>query len=403
MSRSWLLPVVSLLVVLAALGAISQAIYSTWHARRILAGEVACRTAMKLRGWEELQRSAEQLLVLDRENALAQLCLAEAAQRRGDFEAIASHLAKIRDDDPKCLAALQELLELQLAKLERPLDALATAERILRIDPRHAVAHQRLVFIYAMTLQRQRMVEQIRKAADVRCLSGDMLVYLANSVNMRFSDGALMNHKWLRSSGGSELFEVAYAVQLAVTSVSNSESLLSETNHRPGDDSPVEECLQKYPSNLEVLAFFLDKECENGNADQVLKLMDAAPDSAEYDSRFWRAKGWLHNHRHELEAAEEAYHQALRVNPYDWRSRYQYSTVLRRRGKSAEAEPESKRALVGKMLERELFELPTASDMPPPLGLRLLKYMDDLGDQQLATAVRAQMPWSRPHPLSNSP
>lgn len=392
----WLLPLGAAAVVALALGGIGRAIYSTITTRRAARTEAACKTARQQKNWPELERQARAWIERDPGNALARLYLGEAAQRQGNWQLTADCLAAVPDDDPRCVPSLLELLELQLSRLENPVAATKTCERLLQHNPRESLAHQRLVFIYSMTLQRQQLREAILRAAAAHCLTTEMVVYRATLSSLRFSNGVSVNTKWLGTVPNSEVLEVARAVQLGAMSQGSASTFLSETQLQPGDQSLIESCLKKYPQNVEVLSYFLDKAGEQGDYNRVAALLDQAPTTAEQDSRFWRSKGWLHLGREELGEALEAYKQAIATDPYDWRARHQYATVLRRLGQSvAEIEPQTQLALEGKTLERALFELPTAEEIPPQLGVTLIKYATGIGDTDLAEAMRASFQWEK--------
>ena len=379
MLRKWLRPALAAVFVIVAVTAISRNTYTSWRSSQLSQLHATCKIALKSEDWTILEQSAREWLELDSHSGFAWIYLGEAAQRRGDFDLTASCLAKLDDDDPKCVPALLELLNLQLAKLNQPLAAMETCRRILRIQPGECTAHQRLIFFAAMTLQFDAMEQQIRHSLRVDCITMEALVYHVGGNELRFSNGYEVTTQWLAAYPGNQLFEVAQALHRARRS-GGSESHADK-------ESLLRLCAEKYPENLAIQAYLLDKAIDAGDLDGLGQILSKASAQAEQDSRFWRAKGWFHFTRDELPAAQEAYETALKLNPYDWKSRHQFAAVLRRLGEQDRLEQITDLALEGKNLERTLFELPSASDLPPEIRARLTAYAKQVGDHEFATAA----------------
>jgi len=384
MYRKWLPPLFAALFVIGTVMAISNGTYRYWAHHRAAQLKVGCAAAMKAKDWQTLESLATEWLSLDSDSGNGLLYLGEAAQRRENFELTAKCLASLRDDDPKCVGALTELVELQLAKLNRPLDAVETCQRILRIAPGTCVAHKRLIFFYAMTLQYQKMDEQILASLKAGCVSTDMLIYHFGGSSMRFSNGYDITSHWREDQPNSELFEVAQSIHLSKQA---SGGEISETERI--SDLAISLCVEKYPGNLEVLAHQLDGSISDGDLDGIARVLSEAPATAEQDKRFWRAKGWLHQAQGDFELAKEAYETALRYSPYDWRARHRYAGVLRQLGEDQDIEAIADLALEGKLLERVLFELPSTAELPAELRIRLTEHARHVGDEEFATRVDA--------------
>lgn len=382
--HSWVPPLLAATFVVGTVTAITSGTYWYWSHHRAEQLETECDVAMKARDWPRLEQLAREWLYLDSDNSVALLYLGEAAQRQDDFETTAECLASIRDDDPRCVQALIELVELQLAKLNRPLDAAETCQRILRISPSERVAHQRLVFFYGMSLQYRKMEEQIQAALKADCVTADMLIYHFGGSSMRFSNGVDITSHWLEAHPDSELFEVARAIHLSKTD-STGELSETESNRHPAVDA----CLEKYPQNLQLLASQLDQFIADGDLDGIVRVLGAAPGDAEHDARFWRARGWLLQAQAEFESARDAYERALELSPYDWRARHQYAGVLRRLGTTDGVEDIADLAVEGKQLERQLFELPSTAELPTELRFRLTEHARQVGDVDFASLVES--------------
>ena len=379
MHRKLLPPVLAALFVTVAVFAISRNTYNSWVAGRVEELHAICSAAMKSEDWATLEESSREWLRLDERNGFAWIYLGEAAQRRGDFELTASCLAQVPDDDPKCVPALLELVNLQLAKLNQPLEAVETCRRILSIQPNECTAHQRLTFFYAMTFQFEQMEQQIQRSLQAGCVTTEALIYHVGGTELKFSNGYDVNTQWAAAHAGNELFEVAQALHFARQSGDD------RTQHNK--ELLVRSCQEKYPRNLQIQTYLLERAIDTGDLAALERILSDPPTHAETDNRFWRAKGWLHLTRSELPAAQQAYETALEVNPYDWRTRHQLASVLRRLGRVDRVESVTELALEGKQVERELFQLPNAADLPVDVRSRLISYAKRVGDLEFAAVV----------------
>jgi tetratricopeptide (TPR) repeat protein len=169
--------------------------------------------------------------------------------------------------------------------------------------------------------------------------------------------------------------------------------MFGTTSIAPGDPALINECLSKYPNNLEVLAFHLDVSSYEGNESKVLELLAHCPPSAEQDPRFWRYRGWYLSSQQRFAEAEEALRTALNLHPVDWRSRFQLAGVLRRLGKSVEATTEGTIAVQGKELHKELFERSNARDLNEAIISRMHEYVSRTGPESLRLAIERRIEW----------
>ena len=111
-----------------------------------------CEAAREASQWDALERLSSEWLEIDKTNGFAWLYQATAAEQKGDFERAVERFGMLAADHPKCLPALAQRANLLEVKLNRPLDAVETCQRILTIDARNADAQQRLVYFYAVSL-----------------------------------------------------------------------------------------------------------------------------------------------------------------------------------------------------------------------------------------------------------
>ncbi len=134
------------------------------------------------------------------------------AQQQGNLTQAAAYLQRIPDTDPQAPESLLALVDFQFNDLNKPFEAEATCQRILRIDPANGEAHRRLVFFYGMTLQRQKMARQARQAIERSCDIPDTYVHVLGADWLTFSNAYELNGRWLQNDPDNELLLVARAL-----------------------------------------------------------------------------------------------------------------------------------------------------------------------------------------------
>jgi len=348
----------------------------------------ACRQARDGRHWDELQSLAEGWSNWDPANADPWLFLAQVAQARHDHRATAEYLRRIPEQDPKLLPALQELSALEFGPLNQPLAGESTCKRILSLEPRATLAHQRLIQFYAMTMQRRRMVEQIESAIRNEREPPEAYVYLLLRDTLRLANGVELNEKWLTTDPDSELFQVARALQMPEPYEINDPA----TRNRQADkERQVDELLEKYPTNLELLAFKIERCVTLGDADCVTEHLLRSPPEAESDSRFWRFRGWLHETNDQLEEASAAYHRALELHPLDWFTLNRLAQVNRRLKNTAEVDRLTALVEQAGELRHQIRKLPAVERVTTTILGDLEKYASACGDLATAAALRKRL------------
>jgi tetratricopeptide (TPR) repeat protein len=363
-----------------------------WWLRERRAGlATRCREAIAANRWDELQAVSADWCSWDADNAQAWLFAAQAAESRKDWPRVADYLGRLPDSDSRTVPALIERVRLLFEELNQPLEAVATCARILRIEPRASRAHSRLIFFYAMSLQRQEMVRCIRQAIAAGSEPPEAYVYLFGTDWIVLSNALSINSHWLKTDPDYEPFLVARAGLITSMAPGQAADPFDPNSPKAGDTALIDAYLETYPQNLEVLAYHLRKSAEAGDYARMAELLARAPAAAENDSRFWRYKGTLHLERKELASAKEAFASALQVNPYDWTSRHQLSNVLRLAGETKEAEQQLELARQGKEIERAIKRLANAADASADLLEQLARYAAESGDRQVATALRVRL------------
>ena len=258
------------------------------------------------------------------------------------------------------------------------------------------MAHQRLIFFYAFTLQRRKLIEEARVAIAGECEPREAYGYLFLADSLLLSNADAQNARWLEPDPTNELFAAAQAVHIA-------ESLEGQI---PRDDpvflakikegleqrdEALRRLLEKYPHNLELLAFLLRQSVERGDVARVQELLLQSPAEAEFDNRFWRYRGWLLECDNELTESEAAYHQALKLHPLDWSTRHLLAGLMRRKGKLVQAERLDQIVLHANQLRRQFVEQPTMRAIPPRLLKELADYAAECDDSLIAETLHAQL------------
>ena len=330
--KRWKIAIVLLLAAVTIAGA-RPASRWRWERRRE-AFRAECRAARDGRRWNDLQRLAADWAARDAESADAWMFLAEAAEARRDWQAEVENLARVPETDPKALPAFIEQAKLEFGPLNRPLAGEEVCQKLLRLEPRTTFAHQRLIQYYAISLQREKLVRQIRLAIDQQREPPEAYIYLLLLNTLRMLNGVESNQKWLESYPDEEIFAVARAIQIPEPTDDKAgvppEELDATRRASAGKLKLVDFLLEKYPTNLELLAYKIDQSTMLGEVDRAAELLSRVPESGERDSRFWRFKGWLHETADELPEAEAAYKQSLEIFPLDWNAWNRLSVIYRR-------------------------------------------------------------------------
>lgn len=355
-----------------------------------------CRQALKDRQWKELARLSQSWSEADPQNASAWLHRAEAAQQQRDFVSADRFLAKVPPTGELGVRALESRIELQFGPLNQPLAAAESCLSLLQCDPASQVAHQRLIFFYAFTLQRRKLIEEVRVAVARECEPREAYGYLFLADSLLLSNADSQNARWLESDPTNELFEVAQAIHIAETLEGqiprdNPEFLATIKEGIERRDRTLLELLQKYPHNLELLAYHLRQSVDQGNVARVHELLLQSPPEAEFDHRFWRFRGWLLQSDDDLSEAEIAYRQALKLHPLDWSSRHLLAALMRRKGNLVEAERHDQLVLQANQLRRQIVQQPTMRALPPRLLSDLADYAEECEDFQIAESLRTQL------------
>lgn len=398
MSRRRRLTLMSFVIVAVIAACMAPSMYRGWcNAKRRESSE-QCRAALVHQRWDEAESIADRWSAWDPENGELWQFRAQAAAGRRDWPAAAKFLLRIPENDPRAMQAMIELSKLSFTHLNDPMQGVEACERILRIAPLAAGAHQQLIWFYAMTLQREKLLKQIRSAVSVKSEPREAYVYFFLADTLRSKVAVKLNERWLESAPDAELFQVARALQLPDIEVELSDSLdttaVEELSKIPAGRSKyklVDELLIRFPNNVELLAFKAEERIAAGDVDGVATLLSQAPATVQQDSRFWRIKGWLHESANELDDAAAAYRQALELHELDWNTMNRLSIVERRRQNISEVQRLTELVERAKSIRKSLRQLSAVELVTPEILVELAKLARDCGDQEIGPALERRL------------
>ena len=373
------------------LGAASVPGYGWWIERRTDQFKTGCIAATKEQQWERLGLIATKWLAWDPRSNDAHVYLAESEFQAGRLQEAADLLGNVTDDYHGAVAALIFRGEMLYDDLHLPYEAEQTWQRILTIDPGNTHAHQRLVHFYALSLQRSRMVDQIRRSLQRRCEAPEAYAYLLSVNSLGFTQGLTHVRNWRQSYPEDETLEVAEAVYLAKYGENpNILAEYEESHFFSGDQSAIDACLQKYPQNMEVLAYHIEKRIYFDRADEVVALLKAAPAAAAEDSRFWRFRSWLLQQTGDVDQAIAALERSIELDRFGWRSRWELASTLRAHRRVAESRAVQELAMQGKLLQDALFKTDGRA-LTWGLVEDMRAYIKEVGDAEVLAALDARI------------
>ncbi len=352
--------------------------------------------ALKSRDWRRMEELTIRWTAIAPESGEAWLQRSESLIQQHKYAAALDCLTRIPLASPEAETSLRIQMELQFGPLNRPADGATTCEKLLSKDPQSPVARQRLIFFLTMTLQRTRLIQQIRQAIDVGTEPRESYVYLFFADSLSFANGAELNGQWLLGEPDSELFEVGEAIFASESldaSVSMDDREKAEATRRAiGNKAAVmETLLAKYPHNSELLAYNIRQQIQNGHLAAVVKLLAQSSVEAESDHRFWRFKGWVHAQRNQVADAENSYRQAIKLHPLDWTTRHMLAELLQQQQRIEEVKALRELVARANELRRELQHAPNARQIAPESVARLADYAADCGDTQMSDALRRRI------------
>lgn len=392
--------------------------------------EKYCRALREARQWRELKEVSLKWIKHNPKSIRGISYAGMGAERLSQYEEAVEILLKSPRSNPLSANALANAAEIEFSVLNRPLIAVEHFHEVLKFPKdkdttrSQAEARQRLIFFYAMTMQRQKMIDLIHEAISLGQETRENYVYLVGAEWLIFSNGPQWNNLWRKSDIENEHFNVARALGVVangyVTPEADARLLgdaapqlqLSGTGIDPNTpedrqgkeahyDGILRAYLEKYPKNTELLSYFLARSTAAGDLKETGRLLDKLPADAELDGRFWRYKAnWqmMRARREKDEQAkaasmsdsQKALEKAVKLNPFDATSRHLLAGILREMGDSRRVERLEEISNEGAELRRLVLQAPSAH-VDSEIFSRIKDYAAICGQSDIADAMAKRL------------
>lgn len=366
---------------------------------RVAALARSCERAAQAENWKEVQDLAVRWKWWSGARAEPLIFEAQAACKLGNYDQAVQALNHLPDDDPLTPNGLLDQSNILFNTLNRPIEGAEALERAVMLNPQFTEARRRLIYYYAFTLQRRKVIDHAYEAIQHDCDLPETYVYLMAQDWLTFANAYEQNTAWFQDNPDEELFLVARAINRIRTrgldeTADPSDGPATEEGV-PYHEVIIGEYFQRFPQNLELLAYFLDEATTVGDVDRVATLLQQVPPEAVDDNRFWRFNGWLHAAHQELVEAQHCYEKALALNHYDLLSRHQLASVERRLRNMERVKVLEDLVRQGKALRQDLLKLERVDHVPPALLHRMAEYAAACGDTLAAGSLYARIEaWS---------
>jgi tetratricopeptide (TPR) repeat protein len=333
--------------------------------------------------WNDLAEVSRQLTELNPNDGDAWLRWGQAAELRNDHVGAARIFTDMPEEIPEKMQGLRALVDLQFGPLNSPLAAEQSLRRVLARDPASKLPRQQLVLFYGLTLQRRKLIRETRSAMENHAESGEVYVYLFLADSLHLPSGPKANRRWLKGDPDSELFTVAEAISAAIPP----DHVDPHDELAAGNERELARLLERYPHNLELLAWYLEAAMARGDVASAGKLIAQLPSEAADDNRCCRFAGWAHEQAGREDEARAKYQQAITLHPLDWKTRHLLADLLRRGEQIEEADSLMQLVQTAEELRRSLDDLTDAPSIPAALIPRLTDYARQCGDAQYAKSL----------------
>jgi tetratricopeptide (TPR) repeat protein len=340
--------------------------------------------------WKGLAEVAKKWSDLEPTEAEPWLFRAAAAEGVKDWAGLVGLLDRVPRSSPKAVPALIRKAVAEFEPLNQPWDGLKTCDEVLRLEPKVLIAHKQAIFFCAMTMQRREMVRRIRAAIRERRESPESYVYLVGASWLNPGAAYRHNSRWLEREPDNETFLVARAVRVYGSQAKKDKERSAEFEHIP----EAAQMLERFPRNLELIAWFLNLAITDGDVERVRSLLERVPDEErERDTRVLRARSWLEDADGKPDEAEALLSKALTIDPYWWQLHFQRHDLARRAGRAADAErflEIYKCAKDASVAIMTMNRTETGFEDPVFLG-SLSKLVDQVGDTEVSVALKERL------------
>lgn len=344
----------------------------------------SCQKLDDQEAWQELKNEASLWIAQADQPDEALTFMAEAEYQLGRPEEAVKNLLQVPRGSKRRFRSFIAASGIQFSELNQPLAGIETLKRMIKMRPSSTTSHQRLIFFYAVTLQRELMLAAIEDAIASNAEPPDAYVYLLLAGKLSFSNGFAKNSEWLRSDPKSELFRAARIIQL-LDSVKTSES---QQRQRATQEywKVFHDLRDEYPENIVLAIYEIEQAAEEFDLDRVRSLMDEIPES-RLDPVLLKWKGWLELESSQPQIAEGLLLRSIEGFRLDWRVWHDLASCRRRLGDLNGAEQAEQIARVGKELRKEVLQLKNAALIESKTLEKLASYAASCGDNRIALAI----------------
>ncbi len=381
-------------LVLVLIPALGWGGYLGWHWFQSRSFRQQCEAARIAEDWRFERQIAGQWAAWDPDAGRAWWYAAEAAQNLEDYEDLADCLGQVPKSDPKALIALVEKANLEWTALNRPMSAIQTSQQILAIEPRITEIQSRVISFYAMNLQRAPMLKAIRAAMTIGSEPKESYPYLVMADILTFSNGEKLNSRWLASAPDEIRFKVALAVHMSMNFTQSAEAGESPEVielHREAKQQ-LQWFLDKLPHDPVLLTHIMHRAYRESDLTRMGELLQLIDEQSIDDHMVWVFRGWYHLETGDLDDAEEALREALRLHPLSPLAHHESAKLLRKMQRpEAEIEREQRLAATGRELRTALLQTPTAVEASAKLLAEIQAYAEACGDEQVSQALKYRL------------
>jgi len=386
--RLWTICIAVIVVILSWLG------YSTIHQRSQKLSRISteCTSTFRAQNWIKLESLAREWLTIESVPS-AHYWLGIALKEQRHFDEAFHEFDAVSIDGPRGIDAGVEKLEIQFHVHQKPLEAVALAERLLERDKKLASPRRHLIFFHAMMLHRADLIKHVKLAIEYHVDVPEHYVYLLTMEDLGFGDAEEITRKWTEANPDvAEFKKVNTSIRIRTLRANR----LKSSPTQEATDKLTELLVSALPELRELgsdpiaLDTLLLLAMDDGNLEEAGRLLSLVPDSAANDPCFWRYRGWYAMSTKDLEDADAAYRRALEIHPLGFQTRNEYSNTVRLMGRAEEAANQQSIARVGSELFLEIRRLPHTKNINSALMKRLATYALDCGATDLANGILRQ-------------
>jgi len=384
------------IIICGLLAAVSWGIWVWWSFRRTsrtAALAASCFQEASRNNWRQVETLALEWSQLDSGPSAAWYWLGEARKHQHRFDEAVAAFSRLELTDPRGMDAAASRMEVLFHGLHRVDEALSLADQVLAISPALAEPRRERIYYFAMTLQRGDLIREIHKAVEHQVDIPDHYSYLLAVDDLFYRDGAEVIGRWRRACPGNS--ELAFA-ELAQIGMNARAAELTTPNERTRAEhqrarEDVLNALHDSPGVPVLLGYLLISAQDRGDVREVGELLSQVPDAAADDPLFWRLRGWYAVQSGEMEQAEKAYLEALRLHPLSWLTRNEMSILRRLRGENQEAARMQRLAAEGNRLLNEIRRSGRVRQTDRKFLQSVAKYAQDCGELSLANAIHRRI------------